>query len=203
MRVRMTGEKGDEIERNAPSRWPKEPKLCPWDRDTARGVPPRVSSFLFVSFRVCFRLFFDIPREKERENKDRNRMEHFWTNLSQKERRGFENKQKKKKIWIDVANDRLQRASSSVLVPSIFGVRSKGELTNPLESIREFGGTKERNFSTRVSFFFFSFVNDGVRFESLESEAFAWMSKNRLLHWDQRELEEELKIRSRTKFQFD
>lgn len=34
-------------------------------------------------------------------------------------------------------------------------MRSKGELTNPLESIREFGGTKERNFSTRVSFFFF------------------------------------------------
>lgn len=58
----MTGEKGDEIERNAPSRWPRKSQSCVLGIETPRG--DRVSSFPFVSFRVCFRLFSDIPRER-------------------------------------------------------------------------------------------------------------------------------------------
>lgn len=63
-------------------------------------------------------------------------------------------------------NDRLQRASSSVLV-AIFGMNySKGELTN-LEAIREFAGTKERNISTNEFFF----VNEGYGSKNHWNEA--------------------------------
>lgn len=124
--------RGMKLKRTHPRVGRKRKAASPWDRG---DLPFRL---MFALVALCFLLRVFLSDTERKRVKIGARWSIFWTRIS-----GGDSKINKKKIQAD--RNEPRRVFSS----RFFGDRSKGELTN-FEAIREFVGTKKREFFLRT-----------------------------------------------------